>query len=144
MSPVDRAAVGDGDAERRCVPDKLAWLDQPMLAYEGNIAAPAQPIWAELLGISTRSFLPTLPPQQPTREAFSRVPAFGGLGARGGTPTSATATGSPGVTRAPCAGRSIDRPPDRRRWTFSRKCAGRKVAGRRRPDPKRPVDAVRG
>ena len=152
MGLVDRAAVRDGDAGAPGVCLTLAWrLDQPMLAYEGNIrSAGSTLIWAaELLGISTRELADLAATAAELARRLSRTrlrwpwrSVVGRQRLRDGDRLLLRHD-----ARAFCAGRSrFDRPPDRRRCgCFPRKRrAGRKVAGRRRPDPKRPVDTVRG
>jgi glycerol kinase len=112
MGLVDRAAVSDGDAGAPGVCLTLAWqLDQPMLAYEGNIrSAGSTLIWAaELLGVSTTELAQLAAGASDSRGVYL-VPAFGGLGAPWwDANAAATATGfSFGVTRAPFARAAID------------------------------------
>jgi glycerol kinase len=112
MGLVDRAAVSDGDAGAPGVCLTLAWrLDQPTLAYEGNIrSAGSTLIWAaELLGVSTTE-LAELAASAPDSRGVYLVPAFGGLGAPWwDTNATATVTGfSFGVTRAPFARAALD------------------------------------
>lgn len=112
MGLVDRAAVGDGDAGAPGVCLTLAWrLDQPMLAYEGNIrSAGSTLIWAaDLLGISTKELADLAAGAEDSRGVYL-VPAFGGLGAPWwDANASATATGFAfGVTRAPFARAALD------------------------------------
>ena len=151
MGLVDNDAVRDGNAGAPGVCLTLAWrLDEPMLAYEGNIrSAGSTLIWAaELLGISTNE-LAELAATAPDSRGVQLVPAFGGLGAPWwDANASATATGfSFGAARAPFARAALefDRPPDRGRCGRlpRKRRPGRTFAGRRRPDPQRPIDAVR-
>jgi len=112
MGLVDRTAVVDGDAGAPGLCLTLAWrLDEPMLAYEGNIrSAGSTLVWAaELLGISTEE-LAELASTAADSRGVSLVPAFGGLGAPWwDANASATATGfSFGVTRAPFARAALD------------------------------------
>lgn len=112
MGLVDRAAVRDGDAGAPGVCLTLAWrLDEPMLAYEGNIrSAGSTLIWAaELLGVTTKD-LADMAASAPDSRGVYLVPAFGGLGAPWwDANASATATGfSFGVTRAPFARAALD------------------------------------
>jgi glycerol kinase len=112
MGLVDRAAVVDGDAGAPGVCLTLAWrLDEPMLAYEGNIrSAGSTLVWAaELLGVSTKE-LTELASTAADSRGVTLVPAFGGLGAPWwDANASATATGlSFGVTRAPFARAALD------------------------------------
>jgi glycerol kinase len=112
MGLIDRAAVSDGDAGAPGICLTLAWrLDQPMLAYEGNIrSAGSTLIWAaELLGVSTTELV-ELAAGAPDSRGVYLVPAFGGLGAPWwDANAAATATGfSFGVTRAPFARAALD------------------------------------
>ena len=151
MGLVDRAAVADGDAGAPGVCLTLAWLlEQPMLAYEGNIrSAGSTLVWAaELLGVSTEE-LAELAASVPDSRGVYLAPAFGGLGAPWwDANAAATATGfSFGVTRAPFARAALelDRASDRRRRrrVSRERRAGRAPAGRWRPDPERSPHAIR-
>ena len=89
MGLVERSAIRDGEAGAPGVCLTRAWrVDSPMLAFEGNIrSAGSTLIWAaELLGISTKE-LAELAATAPDSRGVHLVPAFGGLGAHGGTPT---------------------------------------------------------